>query len=166
MASIESRLKEWALWRLEPGLSCFPQATVQHRIMVEQENAGARADGVQMQVIGEDETGPEAICPPDGGVGAMVDRMAGAIVRDRRCAEIQKAFIQMPDAYQLIVRSLYFCEHPRDIPRSWKAAAQMIELKEHEFRAVRERMIGWLEGNLCIATSRRTVLPQPVARVV
>lgn len=147
--SIERRLIEYGKSLLEPGqVSYFPRSTPMHRIKEDKENAGAGGSEFHYDMVEvEGETTP---CMPDGGVGDMVGRMAGAIAHDRRCVEIRFALERMPADLWVIVKETYIGYNARDIPRRATEAAALLHMTIEAYRHRKRKMLAWLERDLCI----------------
>ena len=144
---IEARLIEYGRSLLEPGHDFYPATTVMHKIKM-QENAGARAEGFTYDMVEVD--GDTTPCMPDGGLADMVERMAGAIDRSRRCAEMREAVNTLPADYKAIVEATYCNYSWRDIPRRPSAAAKILGWPEEVFIERRRLMFAWLEDRLVL----------------
>lgn len=148
---IEARLIEYGRSLLEPGYEFYPPTTVMHKIKEMQENAGAHPEGFTYDMVGPTEDDPHTLaCMPDGGLGDMVDRMAGAIDRSRRCAEMREAVNSLPADYKAIVEATYCNYSWRDIPRRPSSAAKMLGWSEEVFIERRRAMFLWLEDRLVL----------------
>lgn len=132
-ATPEARLEEWAIEMQHRALSYFPSETVEYKLM--REGAGASHSSQ----------------PGDGGMFSRMLRMKNGIARDNRTREMTAAYLEMPGVYRAICKALYLHEdrvHRDDVVRSWTAAAKLCGLKDHEFRSLRERMLGWVSAKL------------------
>lgn len=142
----EGRLKEWAIERQHQARSYLPRESVEYRLM--HEGAGASQSTASQS---------------DGGMLARMVRMGKYIQMENRAKEVEAAYQAMPGIYRAIVDAQYLHVdrvHAQDIVRSFKGAASLCGLKEHEFRPLRERMLGWLAARLDLP-----VLDERCARV-
>lgn len=138
--TVEERLIEWAQNLHEDPWNYWPPATPLSRIR--EEGAGASQATAEAS---------------DGGLSAMlmVDGMADAIDKDRRCAEVREAVCLMPAKLLVVVDVTYrSCASRRDVPRSWKASVEMSGLSESTFARRRREMLSWLAGQLCLTVKR------------
>ena len=151
--SIESRLIEYGKSLLEPGQESYmPAATVLHRVKVMQENSGARPCGFAYDMI--EVEGENVACMPDGGLGAMVERMAASIEHGRRCAEMAEAVLSLPPDYMTFVQTVYCGPSMRDIPRKPKATMDMLKITPRAYYWRRDKLFAWLEDRLCLAVRK------------
>lgn len=128
----ERRLIEYVRWLQEPGINCLPDTGTLGRVRVEGANAGRRTD-VQS----------------DGGLGAMIDRMAYAIERDNRCCELRELVNQMPTDMLTFIKATYI-GHWRDVPRTGKTAAQIMGVSMPTYWRRKVIVMRWLERKLDI----------------
>ncbi len=130
MNNVEHRLVEWCRWKNEPACNYWPPESQTYKMM--KEGAGAsQSKGVAS----------------DGGMGAMVDRMAASISHDNRCREMNAAIEEMPELYKSFIRAT-FLGHWRDVPRPRRAAIVTMGCTEAEYRDIRSRAFGWIECRL------------------
>lgn len=134
---IEDRLKEYCEWLQEASMSYFPQSTMLYRII--REGAGASHSTAQQS---------------DGGIGAMVDRMAGAIERDKRCREVNEAVYNAPDDHFAVVQATYGIQW-RDAPRSFREAANIMGINFASYRWRRLKAFRWLQHRLNIPLDKQ-----------
>lgn len=86
---------------------------------------------------------------PDGGLGAMVDRMAGSIERSRRCREVGEFVDLMPEDMRAIVRAAYgTCATPNDVPRVDCEAANVMGMALRTYERRKAEMLAWLSERL------------------
>lgn len=141
----KSLLHQWALWRLEPR---FSPPTTSHplaRIMEDKENAGAGGGGMVYDMA------DDVPCAPDGGLGDMIDRMAGAIDHDRRCREVDALVTEMRHRfrdYWNLVDVTFSGAHPRDVMKGPEVSARMLGIGLAEYRLRIRAVYGWLETRL------------------
>lgn len=152
---IEARLIEYGRSLLEPGYEFYPRSGVMQRVKEMQENAGVHPEGFTYDMVGPTDDDPHTLaCMPDGGLGDMVDRMAGAIDRSRRCCEMREAVNTLPAEYKALVEATYCNYSWRDIPRKPSAAAKILGWTEEQFFERRRLMFAWLEGRLVMVVKR------------
>jgi hypothetical protein len=147
----KSRLHEWALWRLEPAFH-FPVQNPLERIKEDRENAGAGADGFHYDVVGPTDDDPETVaCMPDGGLGDMIDRMAGSIDHDKRCREINALVTEMRHRfrdYWNLVDVTFSGTHPRDIMKGAEVSARILGIEAGTYRDRMRLVYEWVEARL------------------
>lgn len=142
MKTPQERIDEWCEWNHEKHYALAPRSqSVMQRMVEERENAGARGSGFAYTMI------DDTPCRPDGGVGAMIDRMYGSLKWDERCREVQDAYDAMPIAMRAIVQARYV-GHWRDTPRSHRDAADIIGLDHVTFFDQHKAMLKWLGERL------------------
>lgn len=132
----EGRLKEWAIERQHQARSYLPRESVEYRLMHEGAGASQSTD-----------------TQSDGGMVSRMARMGRYIAMENRAKEVEAAYREMPGAYRAIVDAQYLHVdrvHAQDIVRGPKAASGICGLKEHEFRQLRERMLGWVAAKLSL----------------
>lgn len=142
---VKQRLREWALWRLEPRFSPPTQGHPLERIREEQENAGAGTGGFHYDTI------DGVACMPDGGLGDMVDRMYWAITHDQRCREIDRLVAEMRQRYRdywNVVDVTYSGTHPRDVLKGPAVASRILGIARAEYGTRMQAVYGWLEARL------------------
>lgn len=148
----KARLREWALWRLEPRFSPPTESHPLERIHDERENAGAGADGFHYDMVGPTDGDPHTVaCMPDGGLADLVDRMYGAIHHDQRCREIDALVTEMRwrfRDYWNVVDVTYSGTHPRDVLKSPMVAARILGITRYEYGARMRAIYGWFEARL------------------
>ena len=86
----------------------------------------------------------------DGGLASLVDRLGAGIEKDRRCAEVQAAYYQMPLKLRAVVDATYRSGHKRDVPKERDAAIRGSELTADEYDTRMEVMLAWLASYLCL----------------
>ena len=133
----ERRLIEYTRWLQEPGVNYMPDAGTLGRVRTEGTNAGRRTD-----------------TQSDGGMGAMVDRMAYAIEQDCRCREVRDLIARMPEDMLSFVKSTYI-GHWRDVPRQGKAAAQIMGVSMPTYWRRKVIVMRWLSDKLDIFVTHR-----------
>lgn len=103
--------------------------------------------GVRMEIVTTD--GDSVACPPDGGLGRMVERMAGAIDKSNRCCEVRDLLEVMPADLRALVDVTYRnCASPRDVPRSPEASANMLGCSVRTFFRRKAEVLEWLDAQL------------------
>lgn len=136
----EERLVEWVRSEFHEPWNYWPPTSVLGRI--KDEGAGASQ--------GTDDG------DPDGGLGALIDRLApkegqvDGIALDRRCAEVREAYYRMPPEFSLIVDATYRGWPSKRDPRSWQASVAKSGLKQATYFRRKRAMLEWLESYLCI----------------
>lgn len=86
---------------------------------------------------------------PDGGLGEMVDRMAGSIERSRRCRDVGELVDMMPEDMRAIVRAAYgACATPNDVPREDDEAARQLGMALRTYERRKAEMLAWLSERL------------------
>lgn len=86
---------------------------------------------------------------PDGGLGEMVDRMAGSIERSRRCREVGELVDVMPDDLRLVVNAAYgTCATPMDVPRADAEAAEKLRMALRTYERRKADMLDWVAERL------------------
>lgn len=173
----ERRLIEYCQWLQEPGLNCLPASSgalarladegkdsrrhrgdALRRGIRGRRGPGSReirskeTGGVRMEIVVHD--GDSVACPPDGGMGAMVDRMFYAIQKDNRCKEIAAIVGAMPADHLTIVQCTYI-GHWRDVPRSSRAAAGILGVSHATYWRRKQRLLDWLAEKLDISEHRK-----------
>lgn len=174
MSTAEWRLEEWAIQLHSPGWA-VPQTTggVLGRLAEEGQDerlrsvksrarrmrlirgvTGRRRKGQQMpcketrcakvKVLVHD--GEAFATTPDGGMGLMIDRMAGDIEQSNRCREMARLYEAMPLDYKSYVDATYrLCASPREVPRPWKEAARMMGTGKSAYFDRQAKVYAWLE---------------------
>jgi hypothetical protein len=105
--------------------------------------------GVRMEVVVLD--GESTVCPPDGGIGRMIERMAASIERSHRCREVGETLDLMPRDLFLVVHHTYGnCATPREIPRQARAAWESIGVSKATYFRRKREMLAWLGERLGI----------------
>lgn len=170
----EKRLLEYCRWLQEPGVNYMPASSgalarladegrdsrrkaLQRGIRSRQgptsrEIRSKETGGVRMEIVVQD--GDSVACPPDGGMGAMVDRMFYAIQRDSRCKELADLILVMPLEHSATVQCTYI-GHWRDVPRTGKAAAGLLGVSMPTYWKRKARLLAWLAERLDIYESRK-----------
>ena len=170
----ERRLIEYCRWLQEPGVNYMPASSgALARLADEGRDSRRKAlrrgirsrqgptsreirsketGGVRMEIVVHD--GDSVACPPDGGMGAMVDRMFYAIQQDNRCSEIAAIVSEMPADHLTIVQCTYI-GHWRDVPRTGKAAAGMLGVSVATYWRRKSSLLGWLTERLDIYDRRK-----------
>lgn len=148
----KERLIAWAMWRLEPGFSIPSASTPLQRIRDDQENAGASADGFHYDMIGPTDDDPETVAAmPDGGLGDMIDRMAGAIEHDNRCREVNALVDEMryrARDHWNVVDVTFGGLHPRDVMKGPSVSARILGLSNEDYRTRMRQVYEWMEIRL------------------
>jgi hypothetical protein len=85
---------------------------------------------------------------PDGGLGAMVDRMASVIERTARCRQVGALILLMGEDMRTVVRVTYECATPNDVPREACEAANMMGVSERTYFRRKSEMLDWLAERL------------------
>lgn len=130
----EDRLIEWARSLHREPWNYWPSVSVLGRIKDEGQGASQGTDSDK-----------------DGGMAAMIDRMADGIAKDRRCADVREACLVMPSKLLVIVDVTFRnCASGRDVPRDSSAAADMAGLSRATYFRRKREMLDWLAEELCI----------------
>lgn len=109
----------------------------------------------KMELIVHD--GGTAMCPPDGGLGRMVDRMAASIDRSKRAAEVGECLRFMPSDLRAIVRVRYEqVVNPRELPRQDVECIRMLNIPERTYFYRKKAMLTWLGRRLGIQHAAAT----------
>lgn len=105
--------------------------------------------GVRMEIVETD--GDSVACPPDGGVAALVERLAKSLFRGRENDEVRDAYAVMPAAHMLIARAAYY-ERARyeRIPRDPDVVAAELGFSRATYFRRRAAMLDWLAGALTL----------------
>lgn len=170
----EGRLIEWARYKFYPGWEEPSPSAVLGRLMDEGRDnrrrsfkgrmrllrmlvkrLGARPGpipcketrGVRMELVVY--KGKSYMCPPDGGAGKMVERMAAAIDKSHRCRQVGEMLDLMPRDLFLIVHHTYAnCPNPREIPRAAEEAWTAIGISKATYFRRKRQMLEWLAERL------------------
>lgn len=148
----EECLAEYARWRHEPGYqySESPPNTLE-RIRTDRRNPppGIGCSGPAMTLIDTGDGEPVAV-PPDGGIGARIDRWARGIDRDNRCTFIKRMLRSLrddePDLHATF-DAIYHGEWFQPI-RTERGAAEDLGVTRHELRQRRPAMLEWFAERL------------------
>lgn len=141
----KARLTAWAMWRLEPRFSPPTNSHPLARIMEDRENAGAGGGGMVYDMA------DDVPCAPDGGLGDIIDRMAGAIEHDARCREVDGLVTEMRYRfrdYWNLVDVTFSGTHPRDVMKGPAISAQILGIDQSDYRSRMRSVYEWLEGRL------------------
>lgn len=104
--------------------------------------------GVRMEIVTVD--GQSVACPPDGGAGAMIERMASSIERANNTREINRVLPDMPEDMLTFVRCTYVAGHPGDVPKEWDVASAAMGCSKSAYYRRREKALTWLAEALSI----------------
>lgn len=137
--TIEARLIEYAEWLNDPALNCAVGWSVFGRIQEDQENAGLHGDGFKPEII------DGVPCRPDGGVGALAERLGRDIARDNRCRDIHDLIQYLPAHHREVMAAAFVGER-REVPRSVRSAADRLGIKRSEFCERKAALLAWFEG--------------------
>jgi len=86
---------------------------------------------------------------PDGGLGEMIDRMAGSIERSRRCREVGELVDLMPEDLRMVAQAAYgTCATPVDVPREDEEAAEKLRMALRTYERRKAEMLNWLAERL------------------
>lgn len=86
---------------------------------------------------------------PDGGLGDMIDRMAGSIERSRRCRELGEVVDLMPEDLRAVVYATYgTCATPNDVPREDHEAAAVMRMALRTYERRKAEALAWLSERL------------------
>lgn len=176
MMDAEERLEEWArnrhypAWEMPSPISVLQRLVEEGRderlkkqrrsqrrlrMLVGKVSKGRMLDripckessGVRMEIVVVE--GLATACPPDGGIGRMVERMAGAIDRSRRCREMDELFGTMAEDMRTVARVSYRdCASPRDVPRDPEASAGIIGCSLRTYFYRKKALLEWLSLRL------------------
>lgn len=177
----EERLKEWGREKFYPGWAePTPSAALGRMMDVGKDKRRAQARrirqlldryvffrktnrepiachetrGIRMENIVID--GETTVCPPDGGMGAMVERMASAIERSHRCRAVGELLDRMPrDMFTIAYETYGNCASPRDVPNTAQGAARRIGISERTYFTRKKQMLRWLSEQLGITAEQR-----------
>src|SRR5690349_12134678 len=168
MTEVEERLVEWAKEKFYPGWEEPSPSAVLGRLMDEGRDERRKRNsrlwrvvrkaldnlrggaipcketrGVRMEIIVLD--GDSTACPPDGGAGAMIERMAKSIERSRRCRELGELLDLMPRNLYVVVHHTYAnCAAPVEIPRRAEEAWRAIGVSKATCFRRKGEMLQWL----------------------
>jgi hypothetical protein len=113
--------------------------------MEDRENAGASGSGMVYDMA------DDVPCTPDGGLGDMIDRMAGAIEHDRRCREVDALVTEMRYRYRdywNMVDVTFSGTHPRDVMKAPLVSARILGIEPWNYRDRMRLVYGWVESRL------------------
>lgn len=147
----KARLIEWACWRLEPMFH-FPIQNPLERIKEDRENAGAGNERFHYDMQ------DGVPCMPDGGLGDMIDRMSGAIDRDRRCREVNELVNELRDRsrdFWNLVDVTFSGTHPRDVMKGPVVSAKIMGIGLDDYRTRIRAVYQWVEGRLTEGSSKQ-----------
>lgn len=129
--SAHSRFVAWGKWLHEHPLNCHPSVTVLWRVI--HERAGASSGGP----------------PGDGGLGALCDRIGNMIHHNRACLETHRIIGgTMDQAQRELVYATYAGPSLRDIPRSGRAAAELLGIDKDAYWDARQAVMDWMNGSI------------------
>lgn len=177
----EERLLEWAKDKFYPGWEEPSPSAVLGRLMDEGRDERRKRNTLRLRLLGRLERivarlrtqqvpcketrgvrmeivvlgGESTVCPPDGGMGAMVERMASAIDRSHRCRQIGELLDLMPrDLFAVVHYTYGNCPNPREIPRTAAAAWGMIGISKATYFRRKREMLDWLSERLGLVVSK------------
>lgn len=131
---------EWSRQRHFEGPNHWPASTF-YKIYVEQENAGAKANGIQFDIITVD--GDSVSVPPDGGLGDFCDRWSVRLKRHNRVQDTGRAINALPSELRAVIVEMYGVAQ-RERPKPERAVAEAMALTRIEVIKRLERAYGWL----------------------
>lgn len=121
-------LEEWAEWKRDPEISCFPSESSIYRICRNMPPTGEHGDG---------------------GMAANAAKLGYLLQRDGRCREVNELIYSLPVEYQRLILAR-FDVAPKEKTRSERAAAEMLNLSQVTYRERFKNVTGWLCGRLAI----------------
>lgn len=134
------RLCEWGIQRKQMPWEAWPEATVLQRIREEGPNAGHRTD-----------------TQSDGGVGAMVDRMAKVVAKASRCRDVRMLVERLERSardherqHYAIIEATYMGPW---VPRSERGAAEHMHIARNTYRKRRDAMLAYVTYHLDLRES-------------
>ena len=142
----KSRLREWAIWKLEGAFVPPSGSTPLGRIKDDKMNAGASAGGFRYDIW--EFEGNNYACMPDGGMFDTVTKYKGQLTRDQRCrdtGELVKELRHRQRSLWMVLRATFGGTHPRDVVKDARVAARTLGLKSDEYRARIEAVYSWIE---------------------
>lgn len=148
----KSRLREWAIWRLEGGFVPPSGSTPLGRIKDDKMNAGASAGGFRYDMM--EFEGESIACMPDGGMFDTVTKYKGQLTHDQRCrdtGELVRELRQRQRSLWVVLRATFGGAHPRDVVKDARVAARTLGLKSDEYRAQIQAVYDWIERRLGVA---------------
>lgn len=171
----EERLLEWAHENFYPGWAePSPSGTLAAIAGRRPATRGAMADYARQRALQRQSENPvvcketrstrmelvthegdSVLCPPDGGLGAMVDRMAASIDRSRRCREVGELLAMMPrDLWGVVDVTYRSVMNPREIPREAEEAWRMLQISRATYFRRKRAMLVWLGYRLGMAVDQ------------
>lgn len=138
------KLLMWAMWRLEPRFS-VPMSCPLERIKEDKQNAGAGAGEFCYDMV------DDVPCAPDGGLGDMIDRMAGAIEHDKQCREVDALVTEMRYRfrdYWNLVDVTFSGTHPKDVMKGATVSAGILGIGLIHYRQRMRLVYAWIEDRL------------------
>ena len=142
----KSRLREWAIWRLEGAFTPPSGGTPLGRIQDDHRNAGASPGGFRYDVW--EYEGNNYACMPDGGLFDTYCKHKGNIAHDERCRETEALVRELRRLQRELwetVRVTFSGTHPRDVVKDARVAARLLGAKPEEYRARMRAVYDWLE---------------------
>ena len=123
-SDVREGLRNWGRWTQQPKPHFERTASVFGRIKEMGENAGIHGDGIKYDLLEVD--GDVFMCPPDGGMGDMVDRAGSALAHDLRCRLFADAVANLPAQQRAAIITMYVVPLRED-PRSIREVARQLE---------------------------------------
>lgn len=109
--------------------------------------------GIRMEIVTVD--GDSVACPPDGGMGAMVERMAASIEMSNRCRVLGEIIEMMPLDLLSFVRATYYdCVGVNEIPRPYKEAMRMMGVEKSVYFERKAKTLEWITERLGLRQAR------------
>ncbi len=134
--SMDQRLREYVDW-LRHGSAYVPvSGSIFGRIQEMQANAGSKSEGFKPDII------DGVPCRPDGGIGALAQRMGRQIAIDTRCREIHDLMPYLPEPYQHTFMAAYTGPERR----TTRQAATILKISTGAFQKRKAALLGWFEG--------------------
>lgn len=141
----EDRLERWARNLHYPGFNVWPSENMLQRRRLDRRNVAAGVQRSSMDII------DGVPCTPDGGVGAMVDRMYMAVTRSRECREVGEWLESVPEFYRELVKTAYIRIGLREDAPTAEQAAKRIGISRASYFRHKRKVLLSLAAYLCLA---------------
>lgn len=150
--TVVGRLREYCRVRHEPEVNSFGPSPFA-RIAEMKGNAGIRGKGIRYDVITTEEDPEVTLCPPDGGLGELIERKGRLLEHHMRCQEMATAIHQMPWQYREAIHAMYHVA-VREKYRTFGEAARKFGKPKGTYQLILTSAYGWLEAKLCMPADR------------
>lgn len=150
--TIIGRLREYSRVRHDPEVNSFGPSPFA-RIQEMQGNAGIRGKGIRYDMITTEDDPEVTPCPPDGGLGDLIDRKGRYLAHQMRAQEMATAIHQMPWQYREAIHAMYHVA-AREKCRTFDEAARKFGKPRSTYQLILTSAYGWLEAKLCLPADR------------